>query len=71
MPRFLTIGAAQLGPIQRAETRRQAVDRLIDLLRRGAAMGCDLVVFPEAALTAFFPHWWIEDQSELDAWFET
>jgi predicted amidohydrolase len=40
------------------------------LLRQGAAMGCELVVFPEAALTAFFPHWWIEDAAELDSWFE-
>ena len=30
-------------------------------------MGCDLIVYPEAALTAFFPHWWIEDEDELDA----
>jgi predicted amidohydrolase len=21
-------------------------------------------------LTAFFPHWWIEDEAELDSWFE-
>ncbi len=70
LPRIVTIGAAQTGPIARTESRREVVDRLVALLRQGAAMGCDLVVFPEAALTAFFPHWWIEDAAELDAWFE-
>jgi hypothetical protein len=30
-----------------------------------------VVAFTEVALTAFFPHWWIEDEAELDAWFET
>src|SRR3989304_5160486 len=32
--------------------------------------GCDLVVFPELALTTFFPRWWMEDQAEIDAFFE-
>ena len=70
MSRIVTIGAAQTGPIARSESRRDAVERLIALLRQGAGAGCDLVVFPEAALTAFFPHWWIEDEAELEAWFE-
>jgi predicted amidohydrolase len=70
MSRILTVGAAQLGPIARSETRPQVVERLVALLRRAAGHRCRLVVFPEAALTAFFPHWWIEDEAELDAWFE-
>jgi predicted amidohydrolase len=70
MPRIVTIGAAQTGPIQRSDSRAAVVDRLIALLRQGAAAGCDLVVFPEACLTAFFPHWWIADEAELDSWFE-
>ena len=28
------------------------------------------VVQVEVALTAFFGHWWIEDEAELDAWYE-
>jgi hypothetical protein len=31
---------------------------------------CALIVYSECALTTFFPHWWIEDEAELDAWFE-
>src|SRR6185503_12907090 len=44
--------------------------RLIALLEQAAQARADLVVFPEAALTAFFPHWWIDDEEELDAFFE-
>ena len=71
MNRQVTIGAAQSGPIARGESRADAVERLIFQLRKAHGLGCDLVVFTECALTAFFPHWWIHDESELDAWFET
>jgi predicted amidohydrolase len=43
------------------------VKRLLDLLGQARARGCDLVVFPELALTTFFPRWWMEDQAEIDA----
>ena len=66
----MTVGAAQLGPIQRADSRPQVIKRLLDLLHRAKAHGCDLVVFPELALTTFFPRWWMEDQREIDAFFE-
>ena len=70
MSRTLIVAAAQLGPIARCHTRRDAVGRMIVLMEQARQMGADLVVYPEAALTAFFPHWWIEDEAELDAWFE-
>ncbi|MDO8479111.1 MAG: N-carbamoyl-D-amino-acid hydrolase [Candidatus Rokubacteria bacterium] len=70
MSRFVTVGAAQLGPIQRADSRPRVVQRLLDLLHQAKAHGCDLVVFPELALTTFFPRWWMEDQAEIDAFFE-
>lgn len=70
MTRILTVGACQLGPIQREHDRKVVVERLIALLRQAAAHGCDLAVFPEAALTAFFPHWWMEDEAEIDSYFE-
>lgn len=70
MSRIVTIGAAQLGPIARTETRTQVVQRLIALLAQGKQHGCDLVVFPELALTTFFPRWYFEDQAEVDAFFE-
>ena len=70
MTRMLTVGAAQLGPIARTETRTQAVRRMIGLLDRAKARGCRLVVFPELALTTFFPRWFMADQAEVDAFFE-
>ncbi len=71
MPRIVTIGAAQMGPIGRADSRAHTIERLIALLRRAHAAGCDLAVFPEAALCSFFPHWDVTDAGELDAYFET
>jgi len=70
MSRVVTVGAAQLGPIQRADARPQVVKRLLELLHQAKAHGCDLVVFPELALSTFFPRWWMEDQAEIDAFFE-
>ena len=70
MARVITVGAAQLGPIARAETRAQVVDRMLALMNAAKGHGCDLVVFPELALTTFFPRWWMEDQAEIDAFFE-
>ena len=70
MPRVITVGAAQLGPIARRDSRSDVVKRLVSLLGQAHARGCDLVVFPELALTTFFPRWWMEDQAEIDAFFE-
>lgn len=71
MSRIVTVGAAQLGPIARNESRAQVVERLLALMRRARTRGCDLVVFPELALTTFFPRWYMESQAEIDTFFET
>ena len=71
MSRIITVGAAQLGPIQKEHTRASAVERLIVLLRQASSNGCDLVVFPELALTTFFPRWFVDDITEADHWYET
>lgn len=70
MPRHLRVAAAQSGPVSRSESKKEVVARRIEQLREAHEQGCDLVVFPEIALTAFFPHWWISDEAELDSWFE-
>ena len=69
--REIVIGGAQMGPIQRADTREAVVERMVALLRQAKAAGCTLVVFPELALTTFFPRWYMPDQAEVDTWFET
>ena len=71
MARNLIVGAAQLGPISRSETRTSSVDRMIKLMEEAKLKGVQLIVFPELALTTFFPRWFIEDQEELDSFFET
>jgi N-carbamoyl-D-amino-acid hydrolase len=70
MTRIVTVGAAQMGPVGRTESREAVVERMLALLRDGHEAGCDLVVFPELALTTFFPRWHMTDQAEIDSWFE-
>ena len=71
MSRIITVGAAQLGPIQRSEGRPAVVERMLALMHKAHDKGCDLIVFPELALTTFFPRWYMEDQAEVDTWFES
>src|SRR5580658_10963058 len=68
--RVLRVGGAQLGPIQRAESRQAVVRRMLDLMAQAKDSKCDFVVYPELALTTFFPRWYMTDQSEIDSWFE-
>jgi N-carbamoyl-D-amino-acid hydrolase len=65
------VGAAQMGPVQREHTRDQVVERLVSLLHRAAEERCDVVVYPELALTTFFPRWIVDDITEADHWYET
>lgn len=68
--RKVSVGGAQMGAIQKADSRAQVVERMIALLDQAHAQGCTLVIFPELALTTFFPRWYMEDQGEVDTWFE-
>lgn len=70
MARILNLAVGQLGPIGRTESRASVVDRLIALLREARRRGSDLVVFPEMALTTFFPRWEIQDEAEVARYFE-
>ena len=68
--RVINVAAAQLGPIQKADSREAVVKRMIALMDEAKAKGADLIVYPELALTTFFPRWYMEDQAEVDTWFE-
>jgi predicted amidohydrolase len=70
MARIVTLASAQMGPITRAETRADTVARLLSMMREAKARDADLVVFPELALTSFFPRWVIDNEAELDTWYE-
>lgn len=71
MSRKFIVAGAQLGPIARDEPRSSAVARMVAMLHEAQARGARLVVFPELALTTFFPRWFMDNGPALDAWFET
>ncbi|CAA9344066.1 MAG: N-carbamoyl-D-amino acid hydrolase, putative, partial [uncultured Microvirga sp.] len=68
--RVITVAAAQMGPNQKADTRARIVDRMLALMDEAKARGADFIVYPELALTTFFPRWFMADQAEVDSWFE-
>lgn len=70
MAREFVAAVAQMGPIARDEPRRSAVARLMEMMREAARRKARLVVFPELALTSFFPRWPLEGAA-LAGWFET
>jgi predicted amidohydrolase len=59
-----------MGPIAKSETRKDTVKRLIEMMREAKSRGAELVVFTEMALTTFFPRWLIDDEAELDGFYE-
>ncbi len=68
--REITVAGAQLGPIQKADSREAVVARMLDLMRQAKSAGCDFIVYPELALTTFFPRWYYGDRADADVWFE-
>ncbi|GGF63174.1 N-carbamoyl-D-amino-acid hydrolase [Azorhizobium oxalatiphilum] len=68
--REIKVAAAQLGPIQKAESREEVVSRMLALMEEAKTAGCNLIVYPELALTTFFPRWYHENRAEADEWFE-
>jgi predicted amidohydrolase len=69
MTRKLHLAAAQLGPVNLADSRAVMVDRLRALLAQAHSRGVRFVVFPELALTTFFPRYWFDSQQEVDERF--
>lgn len=70
MSRNLMLGMAQMGPTARDDTREEVVKRMLELLYEAADRQVELLVFPELALTTFFPRWYIEDEEEMLSYFE-
>ena len=69
MSRRLTVGAGQMGPIAREETKSEVVDRLMGMLHEAHDQGVDLLVYPELAMTTFFPRWFVEDPAEFEHYY--
>lgn len=70
MARILKVAAAQMGPIARDEPRSSAVARMVAMMREASGQGAELIVYPELALTTFFPRWYFQNQGDIDIWFE-
>jgi N-carbamoyl-D-amino-acid hydrolase len=68
--RKVMVAAAQMGPVQKAQTREAVVKRMLALMDAAKARGADLIVYPELALTTFFPRYFMTGQADVDAWFE-
>ncbi|SON57526.1 N-carbamoyl-D-amino acid hydrolase [Hartmannibacter diazotrophicus] len=62
--------SAQLGPIACDEPRSSVVGRMLALLDEAKARGVSFVVFPELALTTFFPRWFFGNDADLDVFYE-
>src|SRR5690625_3020560 len=69
MSRRFRAAAAQMGPNHKTATRESLLSRMMALLEDASRDGATLVVFPELALTNFFPRWLYSDE-EVAAFFE-
>lgn len=69
-PERFGLALAQMGPVQLRDSRESAVARLLAMMREAAARGARLVVFPELALTTFFPRYWMSDEEAGERFFE-
>ncbi|ANT63505.1 N-carbamoyl-D-amino-acid hydrolase (plasmid) [Salipiger sp. CCB-MM3] len=67
----MIIGGAQIGGIQKDETREEVVARMVALMEQAHEKGVKYLVYPEMTLTTFFPRFYVEDRAEFDHWFES
>ena len=67
MPRYVKVAAAQMGPNNEGTPREEIVERMLALLEPAARDGVELIVYPEMALTTYFPK---KIRSDFDQFFE-
>lgn len=68
--RKLGLAVAQMGPVHLADDRAAVVKRLVEMMREASARGSEFVVFPELALTTFFPRYWMSEAEAVERFFE-
>lgn len=69
--RTLGLAVAQMGPVHLSDTRTAVVRRLVEMMREAKSRGAEMVVFPELALTTFFPRYWMEEREADQRFYET
>jgi predicted amidohydrolase len=68
MARHVKVAAAQMGPNNEGTSREEIVDRMLLLLEQAAKDDVELIVYPEMALTTYFPK---RIRPDFDQFFET
>src|SRR3989475_221015 len=68
MPRYLKVAAAQVGPNRDATPREAIVERMLGLLEQAIHEDVEVIVYPEMALTTYFPK---RIRTDFDQFFET
>lgn len=68
--RSFVMAVAQMGPVHLANTRKTVVGRMVEMLKEAKTRGATFVVFPELALTTFFPRYWMEEAEAQERFFE-
>ena len=62
------LAVAQMGPVHLTDSRAEVVRRLMEMMREAKARQSAVVVFPELALTTFFPRYWMgEEEAHVNA----
>jgi predicted amidohydrolase len=69
--RAIGLAVAQMGPVHLSDTREAVVRRLVDMMREAKSRQAQIVVFPELALTTFFPRYWMDEGEAQRKFFET
>jgi N-carbamoyl-D-amino-acid hydrolase len=67
MPRFVKVAAGQMGAIPEGTSRETCVERMLALLEQAIAEDVELLVYPELALTPYFPK---RIRPDFDQFFE-
>ena len=68
--RTLGLAVAQMGPVHLSDTRAAVVRRLVEMMREAKSRGAEMVVFPELALTTFFPRYWMDEKEADERFYE-
>jgi len=64
------LAVAQMGAVNLVDTRAVVMKRLAEMMREAASRGAEFVVFPELALTTFFPRYWMTEEEAVERFFE-
>ncbi len=71
MTRIITVAAAQMASAEPYEGRGPIITRMREMMREAKSRNCDLIVFPELALTPFFVINWLDNLDEANHYYET